>query len=1595
MSSSARAQQVVISQIYGGGGNAGATFNRDFVELHNRGNTAVPIAGFSLQYAASTGSTFSSTTQMVRLTGAVAIPAGGYFLVATTTSGTVGAVISADLLAAAGNLVDMAAAGGKVFLVSNQTLLTPNQHQFSPVQMAALGVVDMVGYGQTTITSLHTGWEGRGPAPVLSATLAAFRRNNGCQETHDNQLDFTAALPAPRNLSSAAVVCTATGACCLSGSGTYVSSAACATAGGSYQGDFSILGGVTYTVTSGTDPIIDISGTGTPLAILDNTDDTNALVNLTIPINFYGNVRTAVNVNVNGLVKMLSRESLTDLTFTPAAIPTLAVPNDFAAPMWMPLFNRTTLTGSRIFTQQQTSPNRFIVMWKGISSEGSGTVTPDNLNFEAIFNQDDGSIEYRYGSMTATAGTNVVSATLPGIGVESQSGQTGPTQSPIASYAALANTSRLFTPVSGSPCAATPAPAGLATAAPNPATPGAGIVLTTNVTSSLTPASTGVVVVGNLTSIGGGAAVNFTDNGGGNFTTPFTLSNLIAPGSYSIPVTITDAQGRVGSATITLGVTPPNDTCAGAVALLLDTPVSGTTGGGNNDYTTTATNPPYSGLSQTTGTAPGRDVVYSYMAMSAGNYSFRLRGYSTTQNGVIYTSSTCPPTVAIAAANRTTTSGSETVWNQAMTAGQTVFVYVDDNVLNNAGSSFIVEVNRCFAETEPNDSPGAANSYVFPSEGSISVASELDYYSLGAPAAGSRVFAMTDTLSSSGGDTQMRVTTSTDTLEFDDDDGDVQFGPGGATASVVAGTPLTGVNTFLQVKQFTTSFLEPYRLSVAVQPPIGSATAEFEPNDIVAQATAATYASGALSAASDVDMFSFTASAGSLIFMALDGDPLRDATGIDTSLALLDAGGAVIVSVNGSTTGSSLVSGAGTLTSATPFSPAEGLLFRVLTTGTYNARVTGLAAGDYLLSVRVDPANYCAPTISTPCSGNEFISNVTLGTINNSSTCGIGLEDFTSKQTTVSQGGTASISVTTTSGFLGDSMTVYADWNQNGIFNDAGEVTTLTFAAISTGTISVPVNATLGLTRMRVRLNYEPTDPTPGPCGNSTYGNIEDYSLIVIGPQTPGNDACANAFPISVGTTPGNVAFATNDGAASCDSGGLASKDVWYSFTNGISATTFSINSCTSVTDTVISVYDSCGGIELFCNDDCGGSPCGATSSCLSFALAANQSIRIRVSDRGTGGSTFVLNVANALPPTPNDDCTGAILVACGSATNGSTAATPGFTAPTNELASVPTTCAGVGNAEGGGNFAVNSPGVWYRIVGTGDTVYADTLTGTTYDSSLTVFTGTCGALSCVTVNDDVRTSPFLSKVGFTTVLGQDYYILVHGFGAGDIGAFTLTVGCQATPANDLCSTPTAITGFTGSIGGTNVGATGENSTTLTSTGLATCAPNFTHYDTWFSYTPTCTGVLTIDTCGAFDTVLSAYTGCPGAVSNQIAGACNQNGPVGCTPGSQVTGIAVTAGVPILIRVASNATQTVLAGGGGAYALTWTLTAPDSDLDGTPDCLDLCPLDPLKIAPGICGCGVADTDTDGDGTPNCNDLCPLDPLKIAPGICGCGVADTD
>ena len=67
--------------------------------------------------------------------------------------------------------------------------------------------------------------------------------------------------------------------------------------------------------------------------------------------------------------------------------------------------------------------------------------------------------------------------------------------------------------------------------------------------------------------------------------------------------------------------------------------------------------------------------------------------------------------------------------------------------------------------------------------------------------------------------------------------------------------------------------------------------------------------------------------------------------------------------------------------------------------------------------------------------------------------------------------------------------------------------------------------------------------------------------------------------------------------------------------------------------------------------------------------------------------------------------------------------------------------------------------------------------------------------------------------------------------------------------------------------------------------------------------------------------------------------------------------------------------------------------AIDSDGDGTPDTQDGCPHDPAKVAPGVCGCGAAETDGDGDGVADCVDPCPADPVNDSDGDGVCGDSD--
>jgi hypothetical protein len=177
---------VVISQVYGGGGNSGATFKNDFIELHNRGTTEIDISSMSIQYASATGTSWNK----LNLSGT--IPAGGYFLI-RLAGGNTGSDLPAHDLSGS---IDMAGANGKIALVANQTTITNGVSCPTGPE-----ILDFVGYGTANCS------EGGTAVPALSTSLSGQRVQAGCGDVNLNSADFVTGAPAPRNAASPASVC--------------------------------------------------------------------------------------------------------------------------------------------------------------------------------------------------------------------------------------------------------------------------------------------------------------------------------------------------------------------------------------------------------------------------------------------------------------------------------------------------------------------------------------------------------------------------------------------------------------------------------------------------------------------------------------------------------------------------------------------------------------------------------------------------------------------------------------------------------------------------------------------------------------------------------------------------------------------------------------------------------------------------------------------------------------------------------------------------------------------------------------------------------------------------------------------------------------------------------------------------------------------------------------------------------------------------------------------------------------------------------------------------------------------------------------------
>lgn len=178
---------VVISQVYGGGGNSGAPYTNDYIELFNRGTIAKNLNGWSVQVASATGTSWFPVT-LPNFT----LQPGQYYLIQGASGANGLSLPTADLTSTA----SLSATAGKVILVNSTTL----ENTANPTGSQ---IIDKVGYGTTP-----NGYEGVGPTgTALTNTTAAFRKLNGCTDSDNNTIDFTVGTPSPRNSSSTVNLC--------------------------------------------------------------------------------------------------------------------------------------------------------------------------------------------------------------------------------------------------------------------------------------------------------------------------------------------------------------------------------------------------------------------------------------------------------------------------------------------------------------------------------------------------------------------------------------------------------------------------------------------------------------------------------------------------------------------------------------------------------------------------------------------------------------------------------------------------------------------------------------------------------------------------------------------------------------------------------------------------------------------------------------------------------------------------------------------------------------------------------------------------------------------------------------------------------------------------------------------------------------------------------------------------------------------------------------------------------------------------------------------------------------------------------------------
>jgi hypothetical protein len=282
----------------------------------------------------------------------------------------------------------------------------------------------------------------------------------------------------------------------------------------------------------------------------------------------------------------------------------------------------------------------------------------------------------------------------------------------------------------------------------------------------------------------------------------------------------------------------------------------------------------------------------------------------------------------------------------------------------------------------------------------------------------------------------------------------------------------------------------------------------------------------------------------------------------------------------------------------------------------------------------------------------------------------------------------------------------------------------------------------------------------------------------------PVNDQCANAVTLPINAPvdcpanaiTGTTVMADQTGAVPGCATTDVIQDVWYQFNSGNYMMPLQLNVGGGSAGNI--------GVELF--TACGAPVAGAclvnALGTINVTVTANTTYWLRMFTRANLGApgTFTVCMSGTVPPPPpaNDDCSNAIAIACGATVNGTTAGS---------------TTVGQPSACGTYDGVQTIGGIWYTVIGDGGQITAS-LCGSAYDTQIGIFTGSCGAFTCVAGNDD--SCGLQSSVSWNSTNGTTYYIYVTGFGTAS-GTFSLSMTCNGAPVpppvNDVCANATVL----------------------------------------------------------------------------------------------------------------------------------------------------------------------------------------------------------